>query len=199
VPATRGTNPARPGQRRGWLLAATLLVLAVALAVPFALTLPRDATEPPPATAVVESPERAASYVNRLLGPQRVPGVEETGLWETQFTKKSNEPYRWTNGQGRLIVPIQGRPRELRVRLGVPIPRPYRRVCIQVNGQPLFDEPVQMPFEWSRSFDLSRMDLGHEAVIDIISDTFHPERDDRILGVCVRGITLVCSTADGPK
>jgi RNA polymerase sigma factor (sigma-70 family) len=169
-----------PSRRGWWLLVAgpALLVLAAAAAAALFLCLPGA----PP----------SVSYLDRPLGAEVVPGVAEEGLWQTEFTKVSGEPFRWTNGHARLLVPLADPPpRAVRVRLGVPVPRRLRRLCVRVNGESRFDEPVDMPFEWSRTFDLSAPDLGKVLEIEVISDTFVPEQlDERTLGVCVRGITL---------
>jgi RNA polymerase sigma factor (sigma-70 family) len=195
--ADDSSNRARRRLHR-WKLTTVLLALAVTLVGMSVLYFRRDRSESARALPDADAP---TPFVNRVLGATVVPGVEEAGLWHTEFTKKSGEPFRWTNGAARLVVPLwEGPPQALQVRLGVPIPRPVKRLCIQVNGQAVFDEPLAMPFEWSRTFDLSKRSLGQEAVIDIISDTFVPtQHDERTLGVCVRGITLVRNAPELPQ
>jgi hypothetical protein len=53
------------------------------------------------------------------------------------------------------------------------------------------------PWKWQRTFDLAGIDLGEALVLDIVSDTFipkddgGPKEDSRILGVQVKGVTLL--------
>jgi hypothetical protein len=141
------------------------------------------------------------SALDQPLGVKRVPGVEESGFYNTEGGQ-SADPFRWTNGSARLIVPFDGPPPvALHVRLGLAVPKPTK-VAIQVNGTPLFSETVKPQTEWVRTFDLSGLVATSPITIEILSDTFIPSRrkkqgkDDRALGVCVRGVTLLSAARD---
>jgi serine/threonine protein kinase len=146
----------------------------------------------------VSDTEQSASSLNPSFGTELMatPGVMLDGVWDREFDRVTGAAYWWTNGAARIVVPLSGPPPgTLHVRLGVPIPKTLKRLCVKINGQSLFDAPVSMPFEWSQMFDLSGMHLGKELIIEVISDTFVPAKlDSRTLGVCVRGFTLLSAT-----
>jgi len=155
-----------------------------------------------PALASAQETKVAAEKTSqRTLGVERVRGVQESGFYNTEFGQ-SDEPFRWTNGLARLIVPFGGAaPVALHVRLGLGVPKPTR-LTIGVNGTPLFDETVKPQTEWARTFDLAGVVTESPMTIEIHSDTFIPSgakkqgADDRDLGVCVRGITLLNTVRD---
>jgi hypothetical protein len=208
VPMARATQPSRPHRFRWWLLATSLTSFAVFLVGAFLLGFHGDPNAPAPQTTGEAVPPAGqegptGQYLNRPFGARPVTGIQETGIWHTEFTRPSEynhntrEPFRWTNGNARFVVPLGGgTPQSLKVRLGVPIPRAVKRLCIKVNGESLFDQGLQMPYDWSRTFDLSHLAMGQAVLVEVISDTFVVRDDDRILGVCVRGITLVPKTSD---
>jgi hypothetical protein len=141
--------------------------------------------------------EVGVSYLDKVLGLDRIDGIEEEGFSYVETSKTwGGDQYRWTLGHAKLVVPLIDRPQSLQVRLGVPISRkvPLR---IQINDKILFDEIATVTGDWTRTFDHSTMNLGDQATIEIISDTFIPAEkhkdstDRRTLGVCVRGITLL--------
>lgn len=202
-PMSPATQLSPSSLRRRLLLATSLAFFGVSLVCAYLLYVrsdTRSTAETDPNAVVPPLTERhgpATRHLNRPFGAEAVPGIEERGLWHTEFTKPTQhnnftkEPFRWTNGTARLVVPLSdGAPQSMKIRLGVPIPRPVERLWIKVNGESLFDEAVNMPYEWSHTFDLSNIAIGRQAVIEIISDSF-PAGDGRILGVCVRSITLV--------
>lgn len=137
------------------------------------------------------------SRLDQVLGLERIDGVEEEGISYVETSKHwAGDPFRWTLGHAKLVVPLGEAPQGLHVRLGSPLKRttPMR---IQINGQVLFDEKVEISGDWAQLFDLTAMNLGKQATIEIISDTFIPfeinknNTDMRTLGVCVRGISLL--------
>ena len=136
-------------------------------------------------------------FPDRPLGVRRVAGVEESGFHNTEGGRTA-DPFRWTDGSARLVVPFDGpAPTALHVRLGLGVPRPTR-LTIRANDAPLFDEAVPPQTEWSRRLELPRPVAASPITIEILSDTFTPSQatDDRTLGVCVRGITLLGPTRD---
>jgi hypothetical protein len=140
-----------------------------------------------------------ASRVNVTVGCEYVDGVQESGFHAQQYTP-NGQPSRWTNGHGRLVIPVDPAkpPRGLRVQLF-----PYRPangtpadVRILINQRELFHQILPRQ-QWQRTFDLAGIDLGDAAVVEIVSDTFVPAEikdagpDSRTLGVDVRGVTLL--------
>ena len=155
-----------------------------------------------PALASAQETKVAAKKTSRpMLGAERVRGVAESGFYNTEWGQ-SDEPFRWTNGSARLIVPFGGPvPVALHVRLGLGVPKPTK-LTIRANGTPLFDETVKPQTEWARTFDLAGVVTDSPLTIEIVSDTFIPSgaknqgTDDRDLGVCVRGVTLLDTARD---
>jgi serine/threonine protein kinase len=143
----------------------------------------------------------AVSYLDQTLGVEPLPGIEEEGFLNAETSRTTGEPFRWTNGAARLVVPLAQPPVALFVRLGVTNARPVR-LGIRVNGEALFQEQVAMQLEWARTFDLAGRSLGKEMVIEILSDTEVPAQvrkdttDSRALGVCLRGVMLLSRHRD---
>ncbi len=180
------TQPARssPGNSRSWVSRGALLAGLVVVAGVLPLLY-----------VGVQRFRQPQNYLDRPLGLDYLPGIEEEGLLEPEFDRGWGEPFRWTNGKARLVIPLGDQvPQALNVRLGHFVPRPVR-LEIRVNGQPLFEEQVEMDLEWSRTFDLRETSLGRKVVIEVTSDTFIPPSNNaRILGVGIRGITLLSGT-----
>ena len=135
--------------------------------------------------------------LDQTLGVQRVHGVEESGFHNTEVSESTGEPFRWTDGSARLTVLAPAAPpAALHVRLGLAVPNPTR-LCVRVNGSPVVDETLKPQPEWARTFDLTGLAAGEPVTVELLSDSFVPSRvtpgstDDRVLGVCVRGVTLV--------
>ena len=137
--------------------------------------------------------------MNITLGNDVVAEIRETGFFDAEHDHDG--PFRWTNGKGKLVIPLERNkpPEALRVELKV-----YRpvsgHVAVQViaNGQALWDTPISTR-DWEHTFELKTLDLGDELHLEILSDTFQPkgamERgtndDPRTLGVQVRSIRLI--------
>jgi hypothetical protein len=142
------------------------------------------------------------SFLNGTLGNQFVPEVEESGFHEEEYGKAGN-PFRWTDGKGRLVIPIDRRkpPTGLAVELEIYRPVEVKTAWVKIvaNNRELIKQHIPLR-KWQgssagkfsdRSLDLTGMDLGDELVLEIISDTFNPTTDKRTLGVLVRGVEVL--------
>jgi hypothetical protein len=138
-----------------------------------------------------------SSFLDVALGHQYVPGVEESGFYHDE--ENDLGPFRWTDGRGRLVIPLDKR--KLPQALFVQLQRPRNSwLRITVNNQELVNEKardVDMDF-WERTLDLSGIDLGEKLVVEIVSDTVVPHvqqpdksDDTRALGVTVRAIKML--------
>ena len=135
-------------------------------------------------------------YINEHLGNEPVLGVTESGFYEQEFLDKI--PVRWTNGAGKLVVPLDGKrlPKAIGIDIASTGGVKQKRVKLLANGYKLFDEPV--PDErYSRSFSLANVPFGKQLTIELFSDTHMPKEtikgstDDRTLGVLVKDIRLL--------
>jgi hypothetical protein len=194
---SRGTSPAAGGITApppvkaawAWGLAALLVLALLGAGV---LSLRR--------------PARTTSLLNVTAGNEYVAGVEESGFHAQQFAG-NGEPCRWTDGHGKLEIPIDPArpPRALRVRLFPYRPANGREAAVRilVNKHELFRQTLPR-LRWEQTFDLGGLDLGDRVVVEVLSDTFVPAEikdagpDTRTLGVEVRGVTLL-GPADEPK
>jgi predicted RNA-binding Zn-ribbon protein involved in translation (DUF1610 family) len=140
-------------------------------------------------------------FLYTTLGNQFVPEVQESGFYDQAYNK-AGEPYRWTNGKGRLVIPIDRRkpPPGLVVELYISRPAQVKTAWVQIvaNNRELTNQQIPLEngegvsarFPARGLFDLTGIELGDELVLDIFSDTFIPETDQRTLGVVVRGVEL---------
>ncbi len=136
-------------------------------------------------------------FVDNPVGHKRIPHLKDSGFHGDEFDQE-HQPLRWTNGKGRLVIPIGGgRPQALLVRLHTIRPPQVAsaRLQITINGRELCSQSILVG-PWQKTFTLTDIDLGSEAVVEIVSDTFVPKHalgsaDERTLGVEVRGITLL--------
>jgi hypothetical protein len=132
---------------------------------------------------------------NVLLGCEPIPGVEESGFsYQEQF---EGRPFRWTNGIGKLVVPIDRKNWPGSLEIDFTIQKPGGTVLqLFVNERKVFDQRVR-PGRLAHTLDVSTIDLGHEVTLEIVSDTFVPAQempgspDLRALGVNVKGIRLL--------
>jgi hypothetical protein len=142
------------------------------------------------------------SFLNSTLGNQSVPNVQESGFYFQEYDQAGN-PFRWTNGKARLVIPIdrQRLPTGLVLKLEIYRPADVKTALVQVvvNNRELTKQQVPLG-KWesssagrfpARSLDLTGIDLGDELVLDILSDTFLAKTDGRTLGVLVRGVELL--------
>jgi hypothetical protein len=136
------------------------------------------------------------SYLNVVLGCTRVDGVEESGFHYQEY--HDSEPFRWTDGAAKLLIPIDTPPQRVWVSVYTlradPTPVPFE---VLVDGTSLFEGEVPLG-KWEKTFDLGSHQFSEQVVIELRSDTFVPEgvmdgginTDTRVLGVQVRGIML---------
>jgi hypothetical protein len=122
--------------------------------------------------------------------------VEESGFHYQEY--HDSEPFRWTDGAARLLIPIDSPPQRVWVRVytlrAEPPPVPFEML---VDGTSLFEGELPLG-EWEGTFDLGSLQFSEQVVIELRSDTFVPEgvmdggtnTDTRVLGVQVRGIML---------
>lgn len=169
-----------PGKNRQWTAIASVVIAVGIVAA---------------AVAVLRRPK---SYVNVLLGCQAVEGVRDSGFHYQEYDQ--GVPFRWTNGRGKLLVPIDPRrpPQTLWVSLMTfrpkPDPVPFR---ILVDGKVVYDGTVPSG-KWEKAFDLRSHQFGKEVMVELLSSTFVPKgvmeegknTDPRTLGVQVRGVML---------
>jgi serine/threonine protein kinase/DNA-directed RNA polymerase subunit RPC12/RpoP len=136
------------------------------------------------------------------LGNQIVPGVQESGFYHQEYDSFGNA-VRWTNGKARLVIPIdRGKPpKGLVMKLQIYRPAQVKTAWVQIvaNDRELTKQKIPL-WTWEGSsagkfseapLDLTGIDLGDELVLDINSDTFIPNRDQRALGVLVLGVELL--------
>lgn len=134
------------------------------------------------------------NHLDKLIGSIQIPGMEEEGFYATEET--GGRPFRWTNGAGKLVVPLRGAwPRAVTLMLSLSVPRPLRLV-IRCNGNSLFDDTVQPQETWVRTFNARSLPRGTDMTLEICSDVFVPawvnrnSDDNRKLGVRFLGVLL---------
>jgi serine/threonine protein kinase len=142
------------------------------------------------------------SYLDVILGHRSVAGVEDSGFYHDE--ENDLGPFRWTDGQARLVIPLN--PREPPTGLLVQLQRPRSTwLRLTVNGRELVNEPAaeEDMRRWERTLDLGGIDLGDKLVVEITSSTVVPRElkpdkseDARPLGVTVRGVRLLRQTAN---
>lgn len=138
------------------------------------------------------------NYLNLTLGGKRVFGVDESGFHGQEF--HDGKPFRWTNGAAKLIIDFYDKkqPEALSVNIGSTGIEGEKRLRVLVNGHRLFNDRIPAG-GWSRTFSLSGVPLGNQAIIELLSDTHVPKetvkgsQDTRTLGVSVKGILLLKS------
>lgn len=134
-----------------------------------------------------------ADYLNVALGPERVWGVEESGFYDQDEASVG----RWTNGAAKMIVPLdkQWRPKALQINLGSTGPK-GTKLQVLVNSHELFSGQIP-PGAWSKTLSFTHLNLGEQATIELLSDTFIQKEiikdaaDSRTLGVSVLGISML--------
>jgi hypothetical protein len=115
-------------------------------------------------------------YQNIILGAQPVAGVEESGFYEPEYSE--GVPVRWTNGAGRLTVPIDAQepPRGVYIDLESTAPKGAgsTRLRVVINDHELCHEHTDEG-SWSKTFSLEGMALGDHLTIELLSDSYVPE------------------------
>jgi WD40 repeat protein/predicted RNA-binding Zn-ribbon protein involved in translation (DUF1610 family) len=197
VPGPGAAVSRRAPNKSGLLvgLAALPLLAALALPVLFFRLAPRPGQ---PTGGGAQGP----SFLNVTLGGEAVPGVDDSGFSYQEY--ENGRPFRWTDGNGRLVIPIDraNSPQALLVQLVT-----YRgpgvnsaSLEIRVNEHPVFHDQIPLG-RWEKTFDLKGIDLGERLVLDLVSDTFSPlgnrkgngqvSDDPRTLGAKVRAVKLL--------
>jgi hypothetical protein len=142
--------------------------------------------------------QRRSPYLNVVLGSTVVAGVAESGLHYQEYN--GSEPFRWTNGNAKLLVPISVKrpPQRLWVSIETLRPKPTTVRCqVLVDDAPVFDGPAPLG-KWEKDFDLSSHPFSKQVLIELRSETFIPKgamdggknTDTRVLGVQVKGVML---------
>jgi hypothetical protein len=144
-----------------------------------------------------DAPPPGASLLDVTLGNRSISGVEDSGFYHDEQNPSGR--HRWTNGRGRLVIPLgpNDRPRALWVQVHRPKQTWLR---ILVNQQQLVNEPITdtAMLWWEQTLDLTGLDLGGAVVLELVSNPLAAhEGDDRTLGVKVRGIRLLRATGGG--
>src|SRR5207253_314068 len=102
-------------------------------------------------------PRKVVPFTNVTVGNEFVAGIDEDGFHAQQYDPQG-QPFRWTNGSARLVIPIDARNPPRMVRLHLLPWRPPQveppALRITVNQQELFREKVAKD-QWHRTFDLS--------------------------------------------
>lgn len=128
------------------------------------------------------------------FGMRKRAWIEESGFYRSQKTESGI--LRFTNGHGRLVVPIDPAqpPSHLEIVLASWGPQ-IADLTVLANGITLTHEKVRAG-GWSQILSLSEVQIDDTITIDLVSDTFVPaelsdaSNDTRVLGVCVRSVRL---------
>jgi hypothetical protein len=137
-------------------------------------------------------------YLNVVLGCTRVEGVAESGFHFQEYL--GSEPFRWTNGEAKLLVPISVKRPPQQLWLSIEVLRAKAgpiRLQILVDEDVVFDGLASLG-KWEKTFDLSAHRFSRRVMIELRSETFEPKgvmdagknTDTRVLGVQVKGIML---------
>jgi hypothetical protein len=98
--------------------------------------------------------------------------------------------FRWTNGNARIVVPLEGRPAPRSVRLNLATAGPQEKdLTVRVNGCAIFEGKVPTG-RWSRIFAIQDCGEDDETVIELLSNTHQPS-SKRELGVAVERLDLL--------
>lgn len=133
-------------------------------------------------------------YGNVTIGHSPVAGITESGFYGSETSNYG--PFRWTDGNARLEVPLREgyRPRSLALKIADGPPDGSDLVLL-ANGIEFYRQPLTVPvdrFEVDLPGDLEAGTLD----LEIRSGTFVPAElpgrgdDGRHLGLCLYGVTL---------
>jgi hypothetical protein len=135
------------------------------------------------------------------LGGRRVWGVAEGGFHDQEAV--DGRPVRWTDGHGRLTVPIgEGRPGQVLIDLAQVHPK-GGQLRVLANGRELFDGPVGGERGWCAVLPLGDVPIRQTVALELISNPFVPAEtidgslDTRVLGVQVREVRLLAGPQTG--
>jgi hypothetical protein len=138
------------------------------------------------------------AYLGVMLGCEEVEGVVESGFHYQEQT--DSKPFRWTNGAGRLYVPVNKSRPPTKLWVSIETFRPTKepiRFQVVVDGENLYDGEVPA-WKWEETFDLTSLQFSDKTMIELRSETFVPKgvmdeglnTDTRVLGVQVQGVML---------
>ena len=153
--------------------------------------------EPRGGALVLEEAYRSGAGGPGTTGVNLIPEATAERLGATlsgfHLTERfGNREGRWTDGRGRLSVPVDPRAPPTEMAIDVLMTGGRRKLLeVAVNGCVLFEESVRG--DWARTFalDACPLDASPAIEIELISDRHNPETiDDRALGVAVGSIEL---------
>jgi hypothetical protein len=141
-------------------------------------------------------PAATAELAATALGGRRVLGVQERGFHLQEW--KDGVPYRWTDGNARLTIPIAREHLPTALALDLVVERPSgAKVEVRMDGRNVFAEQIS-PGGFSKVVNLEGSSFGGpQLTIDLASETFRPRLTDprstdvRKIGVGVREIRLI--------
>lgn len=118
----------------------------------------------------------------------RALGGQASGFYGIEWA--GSRPFRWTDGDARLRVPLDPRSRPTELAVDVLGTGGAKRLRIAAGDCPLFDDVIRDG--WKSTFDLGGCAFPRtELEIALVSDTHRPaSRDNRSLGVAVGRIEL---------
>ena len=147
-----------------------------------------------------KTPAEGASLNLLRAEAEALYGVEVSGFYAAEWRRSTL--FRWTNGDGRLVVPVDQDepPTELAIDVtmtgrrrtfeqGTLIETPAH-LTVRLDGCTLFDSEIMGL--WSGRFALNTCPIDSErATVELRSDTFLPGQGDaRVLGVAVASVEL---------
>jgi hypothetical protein len=145
-------------------------------------------------------------WANRFLGCKHVPGVEEAGFYGQGYAQ-DGLPFRWTDGNARLVIPVAPDRKleglELQLSPWRPAQAPPASLRISVNDRECFNGRVPRQ-PWQKRLDLSGLQPADSLTLSIVSDTFSPGKFDggsdiREHGVEVRSVKLIYRNDDAAR
>jgi hypothetical protein len=136
-----------------------------------------------------------ADVIHFPLGGRRVWGVPEAGFYDQEVL--GGQPLRWTNGHGKLVVPMgQTKPTEVVIDLAQVHPK-GGRLRVLANGHELYHGLLAGERSWFAILPLADVPIGQALTLEFISNPFVPSEsidgsgDRRSLGVLVREVRLL--------
>ncbi|MFH1921610.1 MAG: hypothetical protein ABIP48_17230 [Planctomycetota bacterium] len=138
------------------------------------------------------------AYLDVVLGCTPVEGILESGFHFQEYS--GSEPFRWTHGGAKLLVPINPRRPPQHLWISIETLRPKAgpvRFQVLMDDILVFDESVPLG-KWEKTLDLPSEQFSDKVMVELRSDTFVPKgvidggknTDTRVLGVQVKGIML---------
>ena len=115
-------------------------------------------------------------------------GGQASGFYGTEWA--GARPFRWTDGDARLVVPLEPDEPPSTLAVEVRLTGPPKRLSVAIEGCTLVEETIAG--RWSAELDLAGCPLAPPRLeIALASDTHVPStRDNRTLGVAIGRIEL---------